>query len=106
MARRLLLNSRMGLLEDGTEVTPALTPEQFHGPGVAHVGYGEFNQRELLNRWADDLERPLKSAGSVEVGGAEQVTAGQEAAVRRAVGGPAGQDFETDRGSAQAGAQA
>jgi len=57
MARRLLLNSRMGLLEDGTEVTPPLPPERFCGPGVARKGYSEFNQRELLRRWADDLER-------------------------------------------------
>lgn len=56
MARRLLLNSRMGLLEDGTPVTPALKPDQFAGPGEAHVGYGEYNQRHLLDRWADYLE--------------------------------------------------
>jgi phenylpropionate dioxygenase-like ring-hydroxylating dioxygenase large terminal subunit len=66
MARRLLLNSRMGLLEDGSEVVPALTPEQFSGPGRAHVGYGEYNQRHLLSRWADHLERPLEAA-QVEV---------------------------------------
>ena len=52
MARRLQLNSRMGILQDGREVIPALTSEQFHGPGVAHTGYGEYNQRELLSRWA------------------------------------------------------
>jgi len=80
MARRLLLNGRMGLLEDGTEVVPALTPEQFHGPGVAHTGYGEYNQRELLDRWADHLEQPVKAAAAVEVGGADQVSAGQASA--------------------------
>jgi phthalate 3,4-dioxygenase subunit alpha len=62
MARRLLLNGRMGLLEDGTEVAPALTREQFSGPGVARKGYSEFNQRELLQRWADDLETPMAIA--------------------------------------------
>ncbi|MGB8391426.1 MAG: aromatic ring-hydroxylating dioxygenase subunit alpha, partial [Mycobacterium sp.] len=62
MARRLLLNSRMGLLEDGTEVAPPLTREQFSGPGVARKGYSEFNQRELLRRWADDLESPVEAA--------------------------------------------
>lgn len=67
MARRLLLNGRMGLLEDGTDVVPALDPEQFQGPGVAHVGYGEYNQREFLNRWADDLERPMTKPSAVEV---------------------------------------
>jgi phenylpropionate dioxygenase-like ring-hydroxylating dioxygenase large terminal subunit len=68
MSRRLLLNSRMGLLEDGTEVTPPLTPEQFAGPGTAHVGYAEHNQRELLNRWADHLATPVATARAVEVG--------------------------------------
>jgi hypothetical protein len=69
MARRLLLNSRMGLLEDGTEVGAPLTREQFAGPGEAHVGYGEYNQRHLLNRWADYLERPVEKAPQVEVSG-------------------------------------
>src|SRR5262249_33675882 len=32
MARRLLLNSRMGLLEDDRPVVEALPPESFHGP--------------------------------------------------------------------------
>jgi phenylpropionate dioxygenase-like ring-hydroxylating dioxygenase large terminal subunit len=74
MARRLLLNSRMGLLEDGTHVVPALTPEQFAGPGEAYVGYGEYNQRHLLARWADHLEKPPAAVGQVEVGGpAERV---------------------------------
>ena len=69
MARRLLLNSRMGLLEDGSEVVPALTPEQFSGPGRAFVGYGEYNQRHLLSRWADHLERPTRQPTRVEVSG-------------------------------------
>ena len=34
MARRLLLNSRMGLLADDRPVVAPLPPEQFHGPGV------------------------------------------------------------------------
>ncbi|MEZ0353730.1 Rieske 2Fe-2S domain-containing protein [Mycobacterium sp. pR1184] len=58
MARRLLLNSRMGLLADGTPVVEPLPPSRFHGPGVARVGYNESNQRELLNMWADHLESP------------------------------------------------
>jgi phenylpropionate dioxygenase-like ring-hydroxylating dioxygenase large terminal subunit len=68
MARRLLLNSRMGLLEDGTEVAPALTPEQFSGPGTARTGYSEANQRALLRQWADHIERPMPKAADVEVG--------------------------------------
>ena len=63
MARRLLLNSRMGMLPDGSGVVPALTPEQFSGPGTAYVGYGEYNQRHLLNRWADDMGRPVTPTG-------------------------------------------
>jgi phenylpropionate dioxygenase-like ring-hydroxylating dioxygenase large terminal subunit len=69
MARRLLLNSRMGLLEDGTEVVPPLTREQYAGPGEAHVGYGEYNQRHLLSLWADHLERPVEKVSQVEVSG-------------------------------------
>lgn len=69
MARRLLLNSRMGLLEDGTPVSQALTSDEFAGPGEARVGYGEYNQRYLLNRWADYLERPVNKVDQVEVSG-------------------------------------
>ena len=58
MARRLLLNGRMGLLADDTTITPPLTPDQWAGPGRSRVGYGEYNQRELLSRWADLMERP------------------------------------------------
>ncbi len=68
MARRLQLNSRMGLLSDDTEVVPELTPEQFHGPGSAHTGYSEYNQRALLRRWADDLENPGSAASTRTVG--------------------------------------
>lgn len=56
MARRLLLNSRMGLLSDDSPVIEALSPESFHGPGRAQVGYNEYNQRELLKLWARQLE--------------------------------------------------
>jgi hypothetical protein len=69
MARRLLLNSRMGLLEDGTPVVAPLTADQFAGPGQAYVGYGEYNQRHLLSRWADHLERPVAKVAQVEVSG-------------------------------------
>lgn len=56
MARRLLLNSRMGLLADDRPVIEALSPSAFHGPGRAQVGYNEHNQRALLNMWADYLQ--------------------------------------------------
>jgi phenylpropionate dioxygenase-like ring-hydroxylating dioxygenase large terminal subunit len=55
MARRLLLNSRMGLLSDDRPVVEALPAESFHGPGRAQVGYNEYNQRALLGLWADYL---------------------------------------------------
>ncbi len=58
MARRLLLNSRMGLLPDNRPVVGELTADSFHGPGRAQVGYNEHNQRALLTLWADYLERP------------------------------------------------
>lgn len=57
MARRLLLNSRMGLLADDRTVVDPLSAAQFHGPGTAYVGYNERNQRALLRLWADYLER-------------------------------------------------
>jgi phenylpropionate dioxygenase-like ring-hydroxylating dioxygenase large terminal subunit len=72
MARRLLLNSRMGVLEDDSPVVPALGPDLFHGPGEARTGYSEYNQRALLNRWADDLEKPPTTAATLEVGGPAQ----------------------------------
>jgi phenylpropionate dioxygenase-like ring-hydroxylating dioxygenase large terminal subunit len=68
MARRLRLNSRMGLLADGGTVTAAQTPEEFAGPGTAHVGYAEHNQRALLNLWADCLDKPMDTPTSVDIG--------------------------------------
>jgi hypothetical protein len=32
------------------------------------VGYSEYNQRELLLRWADHLERPARAAAQLHVG--------------------------------------
>jgi phenylpropionate dioxygenase-like ring-hydroxylating dioxygenase large terminal subunit len=58
MARRLLLNGRMGMLQDDSPVVAPLTADQFAGPGVARVGYGEYNQRALLAEWAELLEQP------------------------------------------------
>ena len=53
MARRLLLNSRMGLDRTGAELSPPL--EHFAGPGTARAGFGEFNQRNWLTLWASHL---------------------------------------------------
>ena len=68
MARRLRLNSRMGMLADDSPVVAPLGREEFAGPGVAHVGYGEYNQRHLLREWADHLERPQTAAETQDVG--------------------------------------
>jgi phenylpropionate dioxygenase-like ring-hydroxylating dioxygenase large terminal subunit len=68
MARRLRLNSRMGMLQDGSPVVAPLPPEEFAGPGVAHVGYGEYNQRHLLNAWADYMEMDKHKAETLSVG--------------------------------------
>ncbi|MGW6460717.1 Rieske 2Fe-2S domain-containing protein [Streptomyces sp. NPDC055078] len=68
MARRLLLNNRMGLLSDDSPVAPVLTPDQFAGPGEARLGYGEYNQRFLLAEWADHLEQPASAQRPIEVG--------------------------------------
>lgn len=68
MARRLLLNSRMGLLSDDSAVVEALPADQFHGPGYARVGYNEHNQRELLKLWADYLEMPVPVAATTTMG--------------------------------------
>jgi phenylpropionate dioxygenase-like ring-hydroxylating dioxygenase large terminal subunit len=65
MARRLLLNSRMGLAADDTVLTPPLT--DFAGPGVARVGYGEHNQRTWLRLWSErltDRSTPPTDAGT------------------------------------------
>ena len=70
MARRLLLNSRMGLLGDDRPVVEPLPAAAFHGPGRAQVGYNEHNQRELLRLWADHLELPPVSAGAAALGAA------------------------------------
>jgi phenylpropionate dioxygenase-like ring-hydroxylating dioxygenase large terminal subunit len=53
MARRLLLNSRMGLTLAGDPIKPPLA--SFTGPGVAYQGFGEFNQRHWLSMWASHL---------------------------------------------------
>jgi phthalate 3,4-dioxygenase subunit alpha len=68
MARRLLLNSRMGLLSDDRPVVDPLPSAAFHGPGRAQVGYNENNQRALLRLWADHLEMPPVSTAVTTLG--------------------------------------
>jgi len=67
MARRLLLNSRMGLTADDRPLTAPLS--DFAGPGTARVGYGEHNQRSWLGLWSDHLaDRPM-NVRSVTIAG-------------------------------------
>ena len=54
MARRLKLNSRMGLTCAGEPIKAPLAA--FAGPGLAYQGFGEFNQRHWLSLWSDHLE--------------------------------------------------
>jgi phenylpropionate dioxygenase-like ring-hydroxylating dioxygenase large terminal subunit len=62
MARRLNLNSRMGLTSTGVPIKPPLAG--FSGPGVAYQGFGEFNQRHWLTMWGECLEtEPPKQQG-------------------------------------------
>lgn len=55
MARRLLLNNRMGLDHDGRPIVDTFTG--FAGPGTAYQGYGEHNQRHWMRMWSDAIER-------------------------------------------------
>ena len=52
MARRLHLNSRMGLTSDDDGDQPA--PGRLRGARRRPVGYGEYNQRD----WLDDVVEP------------------------------------------------
>jgi phthalate 3,4-dioxygenase alpha subunit len=54
MSGSVHLHSRMGLRADGTPLNQPLP--QFSGPGVAHIGFNEHNQRRWLTTWADYLE--------------------------------------------------
>jgi hypothetical protein len=61
MARRLLLNNRMGLREDGSQTREPL--KDFPGPGEAREGFNEHNQRQWLRLWSEciDAERPVSA---------------------------------------------
>ena len=54
MSGSVHLHSRMGLQVDNTPLNPPL--KEFSGPGVAHIGFNEYNQRRWLTTWADYLE--------------------------------------------------
>lgn len=63
MAERLNLHNRMGLKRDGTTVSQ---PIVWPAPGRAYVGFGEFNQRELLARWCDLMAVETDGARSAQ----------------------------------------
>jgi phthalate 3,4-dioxygenase subunit alpha len=69
MARRLLLNNRMGLTLDDEPIVDQY--EGFGGPGTAYQGYGEHNQRHWFGLWADHVERepPRPPAVAFGMGG-------------------------------------
>ena len=50
LARRLNLNNRMGIDLQGRLLREPAAG--WPGPGRAFVGFGEYNQRELLTLWA------------------------------------------------------
>lgn len=50
-ARTIALNSRMGLAPDGGTMREPIA--DWPGPGRAFTGFGEYNQRALLQRWAE-----------------------------------------------------
>jgi len=68
MARRLLLDSRMGL--DGQGRPIKATHAGFAGPGTAYQGFGEHNQRHWLRQWCDAIERDPPEVAPSARGGA------------------------------------
>jgi phenylpropionate dioxygenase-like ring-hydroxylating dioxygenase large terminal subunit len=55
MARSLSLHSGMGLRPDGSQLVDQY--EGWPGPGQAYQGFGEYNQRQMLRLWSEDLAK-------------------------------------------------
>jgi hypothetical protein len=55
LAQRVRLWNRMGLAADGSTLQPPLA--DWPAPGRAFVGFGEWNQREVLRLWGEALSR-------------------------------------------------
>jgi phthalate 3,4-dioxygenase subunit alpha len=51
LARRTLLDSRMGLDRDGAVLASPVAG--WPGPGVAYTGFGEYGQRQILRLWSE-----------------------------------------------------
>jgi phthalate 3,4-dioxygenase alpha subunit len=60
---QVVLDSTMGMAPGGGTLGPP--PERWPGPGVARVGYGEYNQRAWLALWAEHLRMPEPAADPV-----------------------------------------
>jgi hypothetical protein len=61
MASRVLLDSSMGLSPSGGLLHSPI--KGWPGPGRAIQGYGEYNQREILTRWAEHISHPRPTGG-------------------------------------------
>ena len=66
MARRLLLNNRMGLNHAGAPINAQYA--NFAGPGIAYQGFGEHNQRHWFKQWAALVEQPPTYPGPISFG--------------------------------------
>lgn len=66
MARRLLLNNRMGLDHAGVPISAQYA--NFAGPGIAYQGFGEHNQRHWFNQWASLVEQAPRGQIPVSFG--------------------------------------
>jgi phenylpropionate dioxygenase-like ring-hydroxylating dioxygenase large terminal subunit len=62
LARRLKLNSRMGLDLSGETLADPIPG--WPAPGRAFTGFGEYNQRGLLNLWGDLMLNPDRVEGN------------------------------------------
>ncbi len=69
MARRLLLNGRMGLDRDNQPLVAQY--DDFSGPGVAFQGYGEHNQRHWLGMWNEAIQTEPRPVAVVAPGAPE-----------------------------------
>jgi phthalate 3,4-dioxygenase subunit alpha len=66
LARRVLLNNRMGLTHTGEPLGERCS--SFAGPGVAYQGFGEHNQRHWWAQWADAVGGAPPAARPISFG--------------------------------------
>jgi phenylpropionate dioxygenase-like ring-hydroxylating dioxygenase large terminal subunit len=70
MSRSVHLHNRMGLAADGSALQPPLS--DFSGPGVAHVGFSEHNQRQWMEIWCRHMEMEAPAVRSGPCAGGHQ----------------------------------